>query len=299
MDDCSDEGLIPMIVAAIDVGTNTTRLLVARVTHDGIFPLATESAMTALGDGLDATGMIAPDGFTRIDSAIRAMIHTARSLNVVSISIVCTAVGRDARNADELLACIHQASGLDAQILTGEREAELSFRGLMSVTTTDPLVAGDLGGGSLELMGGTGGALEWAISLPLGVRKLTERRVHSDPPDIAVFTEIADIVASEVQPIARTHPSRTLLMTGGTAAALAKIAGTEQLTSAVLMDAASVLSRADARTIAARVGLDPERIRMSFAGAAAFEGIRAAFSLDHISMATAGLREGIILEAYA
>ncbi len=298
MDDHSADGRASKIVAAIDVGTNTTRLLVASVTHADISPLATESAMTALGEGLDATGVISSDGFTRVDAAIRSMVHTAQSLNASSISIVCTAVGRDARNAHELLECIHQASGLDAQILTGEREAELSFRGLMSVTTTDPLVAGDLGGGSLELMGGAHGVLEWCISLPLGVRKLTERWVHSDPPDIAVFADIADIVSSEVQPIARTHPSSTLLMTGGSAAALAKIAGTEQLTSTALMDAAKVLSRADAPTIAAQVGLDQERIRMSFAGAAAFEGIRTTFSLAEISVATAGIREGIILESF-
>ncbi len=139
--------------------------------------------MTALGTGLEATGTIAPDGLDLVERTVGAMAERARGLGADRIAIACTAVGRDAANAPDLLARIERATGVTPTVLSGEREAALTFQGIVAGGAADELVAADLGGGSLELMGGGSGTLAWATSIPVGVRKLTERFAVADPPD--------------------------------------------------------------------------------------------------------------------
>jgi exopolyphosphatase/guanosine-5'-triphosphate,3'-diphosphate pyrophosphatase len=287
----------PVIAAAIDVGTNTTRLLVARVESGRITPLATGGVMTALGTGLEQTGRITEAGLELVEQIVATMAVEARALGAERIAIACTAVGRDATNAPELLSRIAAATGVTAHVLSGEREAELAFAGLVADGASDPLVAADLGGGSLELMGGVAGRLTWATSLPIGVRKLTERYVTTDPPTPETRAAITDAVLADIAPIATEHPARAMLVTGGSAAALSRLAGTAHLDEAALSRAAELLTGHPANDLAEPTGLEPARLRLCFAGAAALDGLRRAFALDALDVSTAGLREGLVLEA--
>jgi len=296
---CSQEcNGLPVIVAAIDVGTNTTRLLVADVEWRRITPLAADDVMTALGDGLDATGVIAAAGLSRVERAAQAMAGRARALGAERITVACTAVGRDAANAPELLDRLTRATGTTPRILTGIEEAELTYAGLVACGEgSGELVAADLGGGSLELMGGHGDRLEWATSLPVGARKLTERFRVTDPPEGSVWAAIADDVAGRVAPIAMEHGADSLVVTGGSAQALAKLADAQRLDSGALHRVARTLESASADALAAATGIDAARLRLCFAGGAALDGVRAAFELTSLEVSTAGLREGLVLEA--
>lgn len=285
-----------VIAAAIDVGTNTTRLLVARVDSDHLTALATDGVMTALGSGLDATGRIAEAGLELVEETVGAMAQRARALGAERIAIACTAVGREAANAPDLLARLATATGVTPIVLSGQREAELTYAGLVAGGAADELVAADLGGGSLELMGGRSGELSWATSLAIGVRKLSERFAVADPPATAVWNAIVDDVAARVGPTAAAHPARAILVTGGSAAALAQLAGTERLDAAALTGVAALLATDAADALADTTGLSAPRLRLCFAGAAALEGIRRAFGLDALDVSTAGLREGLVLE---
>jgi exopolyphosphatase/guanosine-5'-triphosphate,3'-diphosphate pyrophosphatase len=286
-----------VIAAAIDVGTNTTRLLVARVESHHLTPLATDEVMTALGTGLETTGAIAPDGLERAERTVGAMAERARTLGAEHLAIACTAVGREASNAPELLARIRRATGVSATVLTGELEAALTFQGLVAGGVAGELVAGDLGGGSLELMGGTAGALAWAASLPVGVRKLTERFEISDPPQRSTWQSIVAETTDRVRPVATEHAAASVVVTGGSATALARLAGAMRLDAAALAGVADLLATGSADELARTTGVDPARLRLCFAGAGALEGIRRAFGLDRLEVSTAGLREGLVLEA--
>jgi exopolyphosphatase/guanosine-5'-triphosphate,3'-diphosphate pyrophosphatase len=285
-----------VIAAAIDVGTNTTRLLVARVESGQIAALRTDRVMTALGTGVEQTGRITNAGLDLAEQTITTMVDDARALGAERIAIACTAVGRDATNTAELLARIATATGIAAHVLSGQREAELTFAGLVATGASDPLVAADLGGGSLEVMGGIAGRLAWATSLPLGVRKLTERYGITDPPAAEHREEITAFVVGAIAPIAASHAAHAILVTGGSATALAHVTGTTHLDAAALARAAELLSEHCADELAEPTGLEPARLRMCFAGVAVLDGLRRAFGLEALDVSTAGLREGLILE---
>lgn len=285
------------MIAAIDVGSNTTRLLVARVRDGRPVPIAQGSSMTALGEGLAATGRIGEAGLAAVRDITAAMAAEARELGADTLVVACTAAARDATNTDELLSSLHQATGVTARVLSGTEEARLTFRGLVSTGAPDPLLAADLGGGSLELMGGAGGELGWATSLPLGVRRVTERYAPPDPPPLDLLGPMVSYARGLIQPVAAEHPATTALVAGGSAVALGRIAGTETLDRDALIRAVERLAAAPARDVAADTDQDPARVRMCFAGAAVLEAVRRTFGLDAVIVSHAGLREGLVMEA--
>jgi exopolyphosphatase/guanosine-5'-triphosphate,3'-diphosphate pyrophosphatase len=292
-----DCNTVRVIAAAIDVGTNTTRLLVARVEPHHLTSLATDEVMTALGTDLDATGTIAAAGLDLLERTVGAMADRARGLGAERIAIACTAVGRDAANALDPLARIERATGVTPTVFSGEREAALTYQGIVADGAVDELVAADLGGGSLELMGGRPGELAWATSIPVGVRKLTERFASADPPDRSAWQAIVDEVTARVRPVAAAHAAVAIVVTGGSAAALSRLAGSARLDSAALAAAADRLAARPADELHDSTGIDAARLRLCFAGAGALEGTGRAFGLDGLEVSTAGFREGLALEA--
>lgn len=286
-------------IAAIDVGTNTTRLLVARARGGRIEPLAHGSAMTALGAGLRPGGRIGTEGLDLVELTVRQMADEARRLGARRLVVACTAPARTASNAAQLLDRLRSASGVAPRVLTGAEEAELAFRGVVAAGAPDPLLAIDLGGGSLELMGGEGGELRWATSVPIGVRSLTERFAPGDPPAIDLLEPMVAAVRELVDAVSMSTPAREAVATGGSAAALAALAGDDLLDRDGLVRAVERLVSGAADDIADDTGLEPARVRMSLAGAAAIEAVRRSFGLDALRVSRAGLREGLVLEASA
>jgi exopolyphosphatase/guanosine-5'-triphosphate,3'-diphosphate pyrophosphatase len=286
------------LVAAIDVGANSVNLLVADVSAGRLVPRAASSALVGLAEGLDGTGMLAPD---RIDAAaelVAALAEESRQLGVERIAVVSTEPARAAGNAAELLERLHQAAGVAPRVLSGEEEAALTFRGIVAMTPYAPpdAAAIDLGGGSLEVMGGARGRIAWMVSLPIGTRRFTERWRIGSPPDRNLYEPLVEAVETDVLPAADRHPVDFVMATGGSAWAISTIADTDVLDRVALDATADYLSTTAADEVARASGVDEARVMLLFAATAILEGARRAMEVDDLLVTAAGLKEGVALE---
>lgn len=188
-------------VAAIDCGTNSIRLLVADVDPAAgtLVDLERSNEVVRLGQGVDRTGLLAPEALDRTLAAARRYHEVCERLGVEDVRFVATSATRDARNRDEFVAGVRAALGVDPEVVAGDEEARLSFRGATGVLAgrfDGPFLVVDLGGGSTELVLGTG-APRAAVSMDVGSVRLTERHLHDDPPTAAqVAAADADVRAA-------------------------------------------------------------------------------------------------------
>lgn len=201
-------------VAAIDCGTNSIRLLVADVdTVAGtLVDLERTNEVVRLGQGVDRTGVLAPDALARTLEVTRRYHETCERLGVEAVRFVATSATRDARNREDFVAGVRAALGVDPEVIGGDEEARLSFRGATGVLAgrfDGPFLVVDLGGGSTELVLGET-APEAALSMDVGSVRMTERHLHDDPPTPAqVAAADADVAAAldaaaQVVPLGRT-----------------------------------------------------------------------------------------------
>jgi exopolyphosphatase/guanosine-5'-triphosphate,3'-diphosphate pyrophosphatase len=224
----------PVRRAVIDVGTNSTKLLVADVTGRDVQPVGEDSRQTRLGKNFYDTRRLQPDAIAHTAEAVAEFAKTAREKNAASIRVIATSAARDAVNADDLTAAIRGASGLKVEIISGEREAEWVFQGV----TTDvelanqPLLLLDVGGGSTEFILGRGEQKHFARSFPLGTVRLLEKFPHSDPPARGEFTACRDWlkkllhgeVRPQLEPALKNETGEIRLVgTGGTTSILARM----------------------------------------------------------------------------
>ncbi|HEX6022586.1 MAG TPA: Ppx/GppA phosphatase family protein [Solirubrobacter sp.] len=175
-------------VAAVDIGTNSTRLLIA----DGTREIARESIVTRLGEGVDRTGRLSDAAQARVLDVLagfRERIGDARAPAVMTSAV------RDAANGAEFAERVREVLGFPARTLSGDEEARLTFKGATSLRGGDERVLViDIGGGSTELVLGRAGEVLWHASLQVGVVRHTERHLHSDPPTRAELDALrADI----------------------------------------------------------------------------------------------------------
>ncbi len=220
-----------MRVAAIDCGTNAIRLLVADVLGDDdgvVVEVDRRMEVVRLGEGVDATGVIAPAALARTLAATARYAEVVASLGAQRVRFVATSAARDATNAGELTAGVRALLGVDPEVITGAEEARLSFRGATASSARpagagadDPHLVVDVGGGSTELVLGSAsaGRVVAATSVDVGCVRLTERHLHDDPPSPAqVAAARADVTAAlgragAVVPLASTA---TLVGVAGT-----------------------------------------------------------------------------------
>ena len=173
--------------AAIDIGTVTCRMLVVDADESGLHELAREYAITNLGEGVDATGELKPEAIDRVVRAIDGFLAVRDSLStpdhpVVRTVAVATSAARDARNAAEFAAHLRER-GIELSVIPGSCEAALSFSGASIDFSGERLMVVDVGGGSTEVVMGTGGAEPvCAHSFNVGCRRVTEKFLASDPP---------------------------------------------------------------------------------------------------------------------
>lgn len=179
--------------AAIDCGTNTIRLLVA----DGDRTLVRAERIVRLGEGVDATGVLAPAALARTFAAVDEYAALIVAHGAATVRFAATSAARDARNAHELDAGVRARLGTAVEVLTGDREARLSFLGAVAgAGMAGPVLVTDIGGGSTELVvGDPDGTVAWARSLNIGAVRLRERFLPSDPPapgEVAAARAYAD-----------------------------------------------------------------------------------------------------------
>jgi exopolyphosphatase/guanosine-5'-triphosphate,3'-diphosphate pyrophosphatase len=221
-------------VAAIDQGTNSIRLLVVEppnVAGDDPTELARDMVITRLGQGVDRTGRIDPAALARTVVVLANYCRRARALGAEAIRVTATSAVRDAENRDEFAAAVLEHAGSDLEVISGEREAGLSFLGGTRGLPDDvdpPYLVLDIGGGSTEfVMGRLPGKAEDAISTQMGSVRLTERFIRSDPPDRRELSAL-ELAVADVLDDAESHvpigDARTLVAVAGTATTLQAIA---------------------------------------------------------------------------
>jgi exopolyphosphatase / guanosine-5'-triphosphate,3'-diphosphate pyrophosphatase len=175
-------------VAAVDCGTNSIRLLVADVTDAGLRDVHREMRVVRLGQGVDATGVLAPEAIERTRVALADYTAILRRTGVRRTRMVATSATRDAANRDDFFTMVRATLGAEAEVISGDEEARLSFAGAVGDLEPDdgPFVVADVGGGSTEIVVGerTAGGIvvHGARSVDVGCVRLTERCLPDDPP---------------------------------------------------------------------------------------------------------------------
>jgi exopolyphosphatase / guanosine-5'-triphosphate,3'-diphosphate pyrophosphatase len=173
-----------MIVAVVDVGTNSTRLLVAEV-EDGriVRELERRTNVTRLGEGVDETGRLSDAAVERVLAVCESYRQEIDHYGAECVVAVLTSAVRDAQNGAELECTLRERFGFEAMTITGEREARLTFLGATSVRRpAAPVMVLDIGGGSTEIVVGDDGRVEFFVSTQIGSVRFTERYLRTDPP---------------------------------------------------------------------------------------------------------------------
>jgi exopolyphosphatase/guanosine-5'-triphosphate,3'-diphosphate pyrophosphatase len=170
-------------VAVIDIGSNSTRLLVADVGDGRVTPVERRSTVTRLGRGVDLSGQLAAEAIEAACAAVDPYVATLEELGAEKVDAIATSAVRDATNGSAFVAELRERFALSARVLDGEEEARLTYLGAASETApTVPTLVIDIGGGSTEMVVGEGRHIDWHVSLQAGVVRHTERHFVHDPP---------------------------------------------------------------------------------------------------------------------
>ena len=281
--------------ACIDVGSNTTRLLVADTVPGGIQDVRNERAFTLIGSSLGESESIPIEKIEEVAAVVGGQAEMARELGAERIRAVGTAAIRRAENARDLIDAVEREAGLPLDVLDGEEEARIAFRGAARAAgVLGTLAVIDVGGGSTEIaIGSAGGRILQAESVPTGSSVLAERHLGHDPPLDSELEAIRDEVARAFEGF-ESPPVDHAVAVGGSASSLLHLAGA-QLGPNELARALDALCNEPAESVAARVGLDPIRVRLLPAGALVLAELARRLG-QPLRICKGGLREGVILE---
>ena len=212
----------PGRVGVVDLGTNSIRLLVASVgpsEGQGLEEFTRDMVITRIGEGVDRTGRIDPEALARTVDVLERYCRRARALYAETIRVSATAAVREASNRDELEASVRTHAGSELEIITGEREAALSFLGAThGLDAPAPFLVLDIGGGSTEFAVGTEQP-EASISTQMGSVRLTERLIQTDPPseeELAILRKAVHGILDDVERSVPVRTARTLVAVAGT-----------------------------------------------------------------------------------
>jgi exopolyphosphatase / guanosine-5'-triphosphate,3'-diphosphate pyrophosphatase len=299
-------------VAVVDIGTNSTRLLVAEREGDGLRELARESIVTRLGEGVDATGRLGEEPQARVFRVLDGYREIMDAHDVSVGTVVMTSAVRDAANGAEFADAVRDRYRLEGRTLSGDEEARLSFLGATATRPGDiALLVIDIGGGSTEMVEGAGGEVEFHVSTQVGVVRHTERFLHTDPP---APTEQDALAAAARETIEAAVPGtvrervQAAVAVAGTATQLAaidleldpydrsKIEGhrlsRERLEE--LRDRLAAVPLAERRQI---TGLDPARAPTIVAGVTILLQVVGAFGLDGVEVSERDILWGVALDS--
>jgi exopolyphosphatase/guanosine-5'-triphosphate,3'-diphosphate pyrophosphatase len=299
-------------VAAVDLGTNTTRLLVADVGAGSVLEVERESRITRLGEGVDVRRRLLPLPIARVRNCLTDYRRTLESLGAERTLAVATSAIRDAENGEAFLGEVEWSYGFATRLLTGDEEAELTFRGVSVDRTVEPgTVIVDVGGGSTELVLAGPDGVAFRTSLDIGSVRLTERFLTADPPTRGELDDCARAIASllaERVPDDVREAVRAAIGVAGTLTTLAALDlalpayDRDQVQGHLLTSegARRQLERLAALPLAERrrvTALEPERAPVIVAGAAIVVELLAFFGLDAIEASERDLLDGAALEA--
>jgi exopolyphosphatase/guanosine-5'-triphosphate,3'-diphosphate pyrophosphatase len=299
-------------VAVIDVGTNSTRLLVADVAGGRVSPVDRRSTVTRLGRGVDLSGRLASEAIEDVCAAIGAYVGIIEELGAETVDAIATSAVRDADNGSAFIAELRERFALSARVLGGEEEARATYLGATSENPpTEPTLVVDIGGGSTELVVGTGSEIAFHDSLQAGVVRHSERHINSDPP---IASEL-EALAADVRGLIEASLGEGVEARQGIA-----VAGTPTSLAAVEMELEPydptrvhghvlalpsiqrMLSRLASLPLAERVqvpGLHPDRAPTIVAGVVILVETMRAFGLTEITVSEHDILYGTALAGVA
>lgn len=299
-------------VAAIDIGTNSSRLLVADVAGGRVTPIDRHSRVTRLGRGVDLSGRLSAEAIEDVCDAIAEYVELIDELGVEGVDAIATSAVRDAENGSAFIAELRERFALSARVLDGEEEARLTYLGATSEhVPSAPTLIVDIGGGSTELVVGHGEKIAFHASLQVGVVRHSERHIASDPATAIELEALATDVRGQIETATAGAP--------GAEAGIA-VAGTPTSLAAVEMELIPydpvrvhghvlslpaiqrMLSQLASVPLAERVeiaGLHPDRAPTIVAGVVILVETMRAFGLERIAVSEHDILYGTAIAASA
>jgi exopolyphosphatase/guanosine-5'-triphosphate,3'-diphosphate pyrophosphatase len=299
-------------VAVVDIGSNSTRLLIAEVTGGRVTEVERQSRVTRLGRGVDLSGQLSAEAIEAACEAIADYVAICREAGVEHIEAIATSAVRDASNGSAFVAELRERFALAARVLDGEEEARLTYLGATCEHVPDePTLVIDIGGGSTELIVGTGKEIAFHTSLQAGVVRHTERHITADPPTTVELEALASDVRLLIEDAVAGRPSasaRAGIAVAGTPTSLASIeiglrAYDPKQVHGHTLNLASIqrhLSRLASAPLSKRVeivGLHPDRAPNIVAGVVILAEAMRAFGLDQIEVSEHDILYGAAISA--
>jgi exopolyphosphatase/guanosine-5'-triphosphate,3'-diphosphate pyrophosphatase len=303
-----------MRIAVVDIGTNSTRLLIADVVDGSVRELERRTRVTRLGEGVDKSGRLRDDAVERVLATCAEFREEIERHSPERTVAVLTSAVRDADNGQRLEQLLHERFGFEAETISGEREARLTYLGAISARDyPSPLLVLDIGGGSTEFIVGNAETIVFHVSTQAGSVRHTERNLHSDPPTEAELARCAAEIRGEIVAAVLAEVRQTVVDGVAVAGTPTSFAAIDQRL--VPYDRARVdgyrLTRARCEQILAELaalplerrravpGLDPERAPTIVAGGVILVESMKAFGLESIEVSEHDILHGMALEAAA
>jgi exopolyphosphatase/guanosine-5'-triphosphate,3'-diphosphate pyrophosphatase len=301
-----------MRVAVVDIGTNSTRLLIADVEGTGVAEVERRTTVTNMGRGVDHTGLICSEAIEDVCEVIADYKARYEEMGAERVMAIATSAVRDATNGEAFIAELRERFGLDARLLTGEEEAHLTYLGATAQRPADDqTLVFDIGGGSTELVIGSGTDVAFHVSLQAGTIRQSERHLTSDPPDPHELEDLAADIRNLVERAIAAQPE------GRPVHAIA-VAGTPTSLAAIdqelepydpdrvhgyrlgMQRVQRMLSRLSSLPLAERLrvpGLHPGRAPTIVAGTVILVQVMRAFGLQEIEVSELDILHGSALSA--
>lgn len=299
-------------VAAIDIGTNSVRLLVADVDSDDpaapLVSLDRRMRITRLGKGVHASRRLAPDAIERTVDVLREYRAAFDTYRVERVRATATSAARDAQNRGDFFGPARDALGVMPELLSGDDEARLSFSGATTgLAAPTPYLVVDIGGGSTEFVFGTA-APEGLCSIDVGCVRVTEQWLHSDPPTPEELSNAVSAVRDELADVARDLPHlREASTLVGLAGTLTTVAAVEQglarydpdrihhfrLTRAAAEDVFRTLALESIEERRHNPGLDPGRVDVIVGGTVVLVSVLRTFGFEEVLVSESDILDGL------
>jgi exopolyphosphatase/guanosine-5'-triphosphate,3'-diphosphate pyrophosphatase len=285
-----------MLCGAIDIGSNTTRLLVAEPDDGQLRKVMEQRAYTRIGKGASKNGKITAEKIAEVADVVSTQVRLAREMGAETIKTVATAAIRDAKNRDKIVKEIEEIAGVEVDVLDEEDEGRFAFVGAtksLGHPVDGTIAVVDVGGGSSEVIYGTvpDGVTD-VKSFKIGSGVLTEDHLESDPPSASEIRELRDHISDFFEDVELDPPDQAVAV-GGSATSLRTLVGAV-LEYETLERAVRVLSSDEIYEVAKRFELDSRRVKLLPAGVLLLEKFSQLLG-QPLQIGKGGLREGIIL----
>jgi exopolyphosphatase/guanosine-5'-triphosphate,3'-diphosphate pyrophosphatase len=301
------------VLAGIDIGTNTFRLLIAEIDNaQSLREICSAKEITRLGEGFSAEKAFLPSAVERAVAALRQFKEILQKHPVDDLIVVGTSAVREAQNREAFLKEVKQQTGFDVQVISGEEEALCTFLGVNLViqNQTEPMLVIDIGGGSTEFIGAEGDAPNFLLSTELGVVHLTEKYLKSDPPTPEELKNLRLAIDKIIKPIGYHFPPKGLFV--GTAGSITTLAAIDQkmtvydpgkinrypLSRAAIERIFKELSAMPLEQRKKTLGLEKGREDIILSGSLILLAVMELFGYDPVYVSDYGLREGVLIHLY-